>query len=51
MGIKYNTNTPSTYIAYFDANNLYGWAMRKPLPTHGFQWMESSELENWRNYS
>ena len=25
--------------------------MSKPLPTHGFKWMETGELENWRNYS
>ena len=51
MDIKYNASMPSTYIAYSDANNLHGWAMSKPLPTHGFKWMESCELENWRNYS
>ena len=25
--------------------------MSKPLPTHGFKWMELSELENWKNHS
>ena len=41
----------STYIVYLDANNLYGWAMSKPLPTHGFKWMEVRELETWENHS
>ena len=41
----------STYIVYLDANNLYGWAMSKPLPTHGFKWMTVSELETWKNHS
>ena len=25
--------------------------MSKPLPTHGFKWMEKSELETWENQS
>ena len=47
MGDKFNSNEPSTYIQYLDANNLYGWAMSKPLPTHGFKWMKDSELNIW----
>ena len=35
----YGESKESTYIQYLDANNLYGWAMSKPLPTHGFKWM------------
>ena len=51
MGNKFNSNEPSTYIQYLDANNLYGWAMSKPLPTHGFKWMKDSELETWELHS
>ena len=51
MGTKYDASKPSTYITYLDANNLYGWAMSKPLPKHGFKWMKAGKLENWRNYS
>ena len=47
MGNKFNSNEPSTYIQYLDANNLYGWAMSKPLPTHSFKWMKDSELNIW----
>ena len=47
MGDKFNSNEPSKYIQYLDANNLYGWAMSKPLPTHGFKWMKTSELNVW----
>ena len=51
MGNKYDASKRTKYITYLDANNLYGWAMSKALPTHGFKWMEPNELENWRNYS
>ena len=37
---------PSKYIQYLDANNLYGWAMSRSLPTHGFKWMEEDEKNN-----
>ena len=47
---EYNPNKPSTYIQYLDANNLYGWAMSKPLPTHGFKWMCQSKINDWRRY-
>ena len=45
---EYNPNKPSTYIQYLDANNLYGWAMSKPLPTHGFKWMCQSKMNDWK---
>ena len=51
MGDKFNSNEPSKYIQYLDANNLYGWAMSKPLSTHGFKWMKTSELETWELHS
>ena len=36
---NYDPSEPSTYIQFLDANNLYGWAMSQPLPTHGFKWL------------
>lgn len=44
---NYNPSEKTKYITYLDANNLYGWAMSKPLPTHGFKWMSDEELEDW----
>lgn len=49
MGKAYNPSKSSTYIQYLDANNLYGWAMSKQLPTHGFKWMSDDELTNWKS--
>ena len=47
MGDKFVASELSKYIVYLEANNLYGWAMSKPLRTHGFKWMKVSELETW----
>ena len=39
---------PSIFIEYLDANNLYGWAMSKPLPYRNFKWIDKDELKNWQ---
>ncbi|XP_022810632.1 uncharacterized protein LOC111347672 [Stylophora pistillata] len=39
MGEKFDRKQPSKFITYLDANNLYGWAMSKNLPTGGFEWV------------
>ena len=49
MGDEYDSNSPTKYIPYLDANNLYGWAMSKPLPIQSFKWMAEEDLNNWRN--
>jgi len=49
MGEKFDKSKPSSYIMYYDANNLYGWAMSQKLQTHGFKWMSNKDLDNWRN--
>ena len=50
MGKSFKDIEPSKYITYLDANNLYGWAMSKPLPKHGFKWMNVSELQIWEKH-
>ena len=37
----YDPKKPSTFIAYLDINNLYGWAMSEYLPYGEFEWLEN----------
>ena len=41
---EYDSNKPTNYLQYLDANNLYGWAMSQPLPAGGFRWIN---CDNW----
>ena len=51
MGDEYDDKRATKYITYLDANNLYGWAMCKPLATHGFKWMDDDELTSWKKHT
>lgn len=33
----YDPAQPTKWIAYLDANDIYDWAMSKPLPVRGFK--------------
>ena len=49
---NYDKSIDTNYIMYLDANNLYGWAMCKPLPTEIFKWLTQKEFPKFRkNYS
>ena len=49
MGQSFNKNKLNKYLMYLDANNLYGSAMSEKLPTHGFKWLTSGEMEKLFN--
>ena len=51
MGEEFDPDSPKKYLAYLDANNLYGWAMCKPFPVGNFEWMSEEELKKWKNHS
>ena len=36
----YDKNKESSYIQYWDVNNLYGWAMSQKLPVNNFEWIK-----------
>ena len=36
---NFDESKPSKYIAYLDANNLYGWAMSEKMPYKDFKWV------------
>ena len=44
----YDKNIEASYIEYFDANNLYGWAMSQKLAENGFKWVENLSKCNYR---
>ena len=51
METAFDLTEDSKFISYLDANNLYGWAMSKQLPTSGFEWMTGDELDDWKHLS
>ena len=43
LGSLYDPTKPISYILYLDANNLYGWAMRLPMPDDKIEWLSDQE--------
>ena len=42
----YDKNKESSYLQYWDINNLYGWAMSKKLPVNNFEWIKDTSQFN-----
>ena len=50
----YDKNKESSYVQYFNANNLYVWAMSQKLPVNCFRWINNVtgiDEEFIRNYN
>ena len=42
----YNKNKESSYLKYWDVNNLYGWAISQKLLVSQFEWIEDTSQFN-----
>ena len=49
---NYDPHKESSYIMYLDANNLYSWAMSRPLPYRNFKWLQNKPktISEWLQY-
>ena len=46
IGAEFDLTKESKFVSYLDINGLYSWAMSKPLPTSGFEWMTDYEIDD-----
>ena len=42
----YDKNKESSYIPYWDVNNLYRWANSQKLPVNNFEWIKDTLQKN-----
>ena len=42
----YDKNKESSYLQYWDVNNLYCWAMSQKLPVNNFEWIKDTSQFN-----
>ena len=38
----YGKNKESSYLQYWDVNNLYGWLLSQMLPVYNFEWIKDT---------
>ena len=38
----YDKNKESSYLKYWDVNNLYGWEISQKLPVNNFEWIKNA---------
>ena len=43
---NYDKNKESSYLRYWDVNNLYGWAVLQKLPANKFEWIKDTSKFN-----
>ena len=48
---SYHANKPTSWIIYFDANNLYGHSMMQLLPTETLDWVSPKNFNLDNNSS
>ena len=44
---RYSSNKNNNTSMYWDANNLYGWAMIQPLPVSDFNFLTKKEINEF----
>ena len=42
----YDENNESSYLQYWDVNNLHGWAMSQKPPVNNFEWINDTSQFN-----
>ena len=42
----YDKNKESSYLQYWDRDNLYGWAISQKLPVNNFKWIKDTSQFN-----
>ena len=44
---EYDATKSNEHLIYWDANNLYGWAMSQPLSTGNFEWLNDDDASTF----